>query len=191
MTNDGSWAAPLPGETSVAHEALLSYCFMPPAERSLRALLRRYEDQAQTGTKPPTTSLRTLFGWSRQHQWGARVADFDAEERRKRIAQEQEARAKMNQRHIQTALALQGKVLEWLRDPTSRLEKPADVLLALRISVDIERKARGVPDALLQLTTLSDDELIARYTGLMRQVTGKPLVLTDEGDVLDQADDGE
>lgn len=51
--------------------------------------------------------------------------------------------------------SIQGRVLQWLKDPHNQLQRPADVLLAMRVSVEIERSAMRLPSGpLLQAFNL-------------------------------------
>lgn len=63
------------GETRPAADALLDYYRMGSG-RSLRALLERYRTQAGSegdSIRPPTRRFSTLFGWSRNNDWQARI----------------------------------------------------------------------------------------------------------------------
>ncbi len=69
----------LPGETHRANAALHDYVAMG-YDRSLAKLLGKYsEDPAKT----PTKSIDTLFLWSSKHQWQARVAAWEALQRKR------------------------------------------------------------------------------------------------------------
>jgi hypothetical protein len=181
----------LAGETSSAYAAFLDYLYMTPA-RSVRGLHERYVARAKEGAKPPTTRLATLWTWSRTYQWTARVEAYEAIERAKRMEQEQKAREAMTKRHMQIAQALQAKVLQWLKDQENNLSRPADVLAAFKVAVEVERRAMGVPDTFLQITNLSDDELVTRYQHVLTRLTGggvagllpAPADLTEEEDFL-------
>jgi hypothetical protein len=168
-----------PNETTKAHSAFMDYLLMPEAGRSLRKLHEQYLKRAEQGADPPTTRLPTLEGWSRVYTWQARLGAVQAEERRKRLAAEQEARAKMNQRHIQTAQGFQAKVVQWLKNADSTLDKPGDVLAAWKVSVEVERKAMGIPEVLMHLQAMTDDQILDRYQELMGSLAGGAPVVED------------
>jgi hypothetical protein len=79
-----------PAETAAANVALMDYA-KAGVKRSLRSLAEDYarqmaswkeqRGQQATGgvqaTRPPTSRLTTLFGWSIHYEWQARVARWD------------------------------------------------------------------------------------------------------------------
>ena len=163
------------GESQNAHSALLDYIFMPPHERSLRLLCEKYMQQRREGhVEPPTVRIATLEEWSRRYFWQARLDVVLAEERARRIQAEQEQIEAMHQRHIQMAQALQAKALLWLKEEENKLYKPADVLAFLKVATAMERQARGLPAQLMELTMLSNDELLNRYSSLLDSLRGLP-----------------
>ena len=74
-------------ETPAAYEAFLDYVNMG-ADRSIRKLVDQYRQQKVT--KPPSTRLETLIGWSRDHQWQARIGRYLEELQKLNIEQQKE-----------------------------------------------------------------------------------------------------
>lgn len=60
------------GESKISWAALQDYFYMGD-HRALRALWRRYTEQALAGNRPPTRRLATIISWSRWHLWTERV----------------------------------------------------------------------------------------------------------------------
>ena len=154
-------------ESEPANAALVDYAYMGEGDRSLRKLVARYKDRKEAGAVVPTARLETLQDWSVKYRWSERVAVYDGEERAKRLRAAQLDLDGMHKRHIQMAGALQAKAVLWLKDEEHALYKPADVLAFLKIGVEMERLARGVPGVILELNTMTNDQLLARYAGLL------------------------
>lgn len=179
-----------PGEPKAAHAAFLDFVYLAPQERSLRKLLRIYEERAsRPGSSPPTTKYNTLATWSSKFHWTHRADLVDAEAARKKIAEHDKATAEMNKRHAQIAQVIQGKVLTWLKEPENVFKRPSDVIAAAKIAADMERRAMGVPEQILQLLSLPDAQIQARYTALLTQLRGGgvelPALEDGEGAVIE------
>jgi len=74
-------------ETPAAQEAFEDYYGMGP-ERSLPKLAQGYEEEKGRGEAVPTVSEKTLYEWSRKHNWQARIVarvEEDAEVVRKKL----------------------------------------------------------------------------------------------------------
>jgi hypothetical protein len=65
-------------ESHAAVTAFEDYAAMPPGERSLERLVRRYQTAAEV---PPTRRLETLKTWSVNFSWQSRIAGIAAQER--------------------------------------------------------------------------------------------------------------
>lgn len=123
-------------------------------------------------------------------RWVPRSQAWDDEQRRKRIAAEEEARAEMLKRHARQAQALQGvgalrlslfdrERLAALRRESEKkyveeLEKigVGQARLLMRTGIAIERQALGLPDHLLAVAAMTDEELLEQYAGLLRTIAG-------------------
>lgn len=68
--------ARIENETHRAHEAFVDYATMGVG-RSMRKLIRRYEEILATGHQPPTKSWNTLSAWSVTYRWQERVTVYD------------------------------------------------------------------------------------------------------------------
>lgn len=80
------------GESKAAYAALLDYLRMG-TKRSLRSLLKRYQEQ--TSNKPPTTKFNSLSTWSNRFEWVKRAAAYDEAQEAKQEKRIAAARAKL------------------------------------------------------------------------------------------------
>jgi hypothetical protein len=193
------------GETYRAVIACNDWLLMGPG-RSLRALWRQYSKIPQKApNQPPTRSYNTLKKWSRRHNWQKRAKLYDAEQERLKIEQAQADIAEMNARHVSSSQATQSisakvkfTLLKRLRDTPDELRSfSTEELLNLIVKLERideiakreERQARGVPGWLLQLTTMTDEELMAKYANLVARVGGGGGDIEGEGP--DAAEDTE
>lgn len=165
---------PLPREPEKWHNRFVRYALMDPEKRSLLALYN--EDRLAEG-KPKGT--RAPHGWSEaaeKWEWRRRAREYDEYNRRVRIQMEEAERTKMIQRHMQIAQAAQAKVLQWLKDPGRNLDAPQDVIRWMEVAIKLERQARGLPAELLDLQHMTDEQLVARYSGLLSRLGGAELL---------------
>ena len=111
--------AKAPIETEAALRAFEDYLSMGP-DRSLRKLIEKYRDQkrnnngdgdkAHTSTGIPTVRFSTLASWSKRHNWQARIAQIDAEQRIQ-LRQELMQRLADQREPLVNALVKQSKVV--------------------------------------------------------------------------------
>lgn len=102
----------LQSESDKAWKAFRDYCELGNG-RSIAGLHSLYKG-AETPRKPPTQSLDTLKGWSANHDWVERSAEYDAiqeNERLRRLREEAELKwredvEKCRQRRYDTAVVL-------------------------------------------------------------------------------------
>lgn len=106
--------------------------------------------------------------------WQERAEAWDLEQRRRRIAEEEEQRREMRKRHLRYARAMQA-VASYELDQMRKLieaRKPIDlpegeVRRWLVEAIGIERQARGIPDHLLAVATMDDDQLLQHIQALL------------------------
>lgn len=162
-------------ESSAANQALIDYAQMGK-ERSLRKLAARYlqqRDQQQQAGEPanvPTVRVETLEDWSRKYHWQDRVAVFDDEQRAARLRARRADIDTMNIRHVQLSHGLLAKAADWLKEKTNKVTKASDVAAYVKLAVEIERRALGLPTEHLELTAMSTDALLTRYYNLVDQI---------------------
>lgn len=159
--------ARLEGEPPDAYNAFLDYLMQPANDRSVRRLVDQYIRKKADGASVPSVRPATIFGWSSKFTWQERIDAYDDNERRKRLAEAQKEIDTMHRRHIQIAQAMQGKVLLWLKEAENTLDKPADLVGFLKVATELERKARGMPNEIIELSGMSTDELVRKYRNLL------------------------
>lgn len=131
-------------ETSRARRAKLDYYDLGP-NRSLDALVDLYRTRHIQGIQVPSRHRNTLGIWSSEHRWLDYVAQRDREEEMARRQAKVEEIKEMGRRHVQLALALQGKAAERLREiPSGEMTWP-QVLAAVVEGAKLERLTRGEP----------------------------------------------
>lgn len=81
----------LPNETDRAWQAYQDFRDMG-AGRTVRELGRRYKEQKGNKSTPPTSSYQTLKNWAFENNWNERVRAWDAEQQRRDIESQKEAR---------------------------------------------------------------------------------------------------
>ena len=164
--------------------------FLPQGpERTLEEAWRRWKQTDAPGSKGKRPSAQ-WYARAKEFDWYARAQAWDDENRRKRIAEEEAARADMLRRHARQAQALQGvgalrlslfdrDRLQELRrnDPKKYVEELEKISvgqarLLMQSGIGLERQALGLPDHLLAVAAMTDDELLEQYAGLLRTIAG-------------------
>ena len=107
-------------------------------------------------------SLRTLYEWSRQFHWQARLDDFERRARQAHDATELEAVREMHERQAKEALLLQQKGAEWLAALEGEAASADTAIRAITEGAKLERLVRGAPTE----RTATTDPLAARLKGL-------------------------
>ena len=162
-----------PGEPAMWFHRFDTYYRPLGPERTLQAAYDTWRRQERTETNSGARQGATKAWRSRSTEWHwqERAEAWDAEERRKRIAVEETERAEMLRRHVQIARGLQSIGLKRLRqlDATPEELSPAEARQYLKESIEIERKARGLPTFLLELMAMTDEQLLAYYAQLLAQ----------------------
>lgn len=128
-------------ETPKAKAAYEEYAALGPS-RSLRKLA----EQVRQSDGEASVRLRTLEEWSVQHNWQARVTEYDkervAEKRRRREAELEQ----MNEEHAVMARDQALRAVQQIERliTAERFGSQASVQL-FKVATDLERLARGAP----------------------------------------------
>lgn len=145
------------------------------AERNLVAAYNAWRAEVGKGGR----RHRIPTSWdnnSKRWHWKERAEAWDEAERQKRAVAEEQARAEMLQRHVKLATAMQGlgaKKLQKLQQDQALKELDAkEARLYVKDGTAIERTARGLPEYLVAVTEMTDDELVAQHAGLVAEVGG-------------------
>jgi len=140
-------------------------------ERSLLGAVNIRHKQAQKSIV--SIVPRAWFDNCKKWNWKQRAEAWDEHERQKRLVIEQEEREQMIRRHVQIGLGLQtigGRRLKQLESNLQELS-PSEARLYLKEGVGVERQARGLPEYLLAIAQMSDEELFNRRDELL---AGRP-----------------
>ena len=141
-------------------------------ERSLLGAYNRWRKEKNPdagNAKAPT------YYWTKicdEWNWWERAEAWDAKNRRELIVAEEEARQEMIEHHIKLAKSLQAVGTQRLRDlmeDASSLS-PAEARRYISEGIDKERQARGMPQYLLDVIKMEDDELREEYARLVNEV---------------------
>lgn len=98
--------------------------------------------------------------WKEKHDewnWSGRAEAYDRYIHEEIIRQEKEERVKMSKRHIEDAQAIQTLAMNTILE--QGITDVPTALRAFRQAVTVERQARGIPDHLVEITDMSDEEL--------------------------------
>jgi hypothetical protein len=159
-------------ESARQREAFEAYWRLGP-ERSIERLR-----EAIKSTRGKAPSMRTLYEWSRQHQWQYRLARLEQEA----TAAEDEARKaairEMAERHAKAGVLMQQKGAQWLLEITGDQVTAEAAIRAISEGTKLERLARGevtdrqeVKSELeTRLERFSDEQLEALARGAQRNL---------------------
>lgn len=128
-----------PGESGPAYAAFELYRDLGPNERSLVKVAR------QLGK-----SVTLMERWSTRWSWKERVAAWDAEITRQKIAAQVKAAREMAERHAKVGLSLQKRGLELLHNLEPGSASWQDAVRLISEGVKIERVARGEPSEVVE-----------------------------------------
>jgi hypothetical protein len=114
--------------------------------------------------------------------WKERAEAWDVEQRRQRFAEEEIARAEMVRRHVRLAVNLQAVGATRLTSLSEADVNAGEARQYLKDGIALERQARGLPEHLIAVAGMSDDELLTRYHQLVAGIGGTGSRDGEEGD---------
>jgi len=126
---------------------------------------KRRQEQKSAATNVAEAWFRNAKKW----KWRERAEAWDEHERQKRLVIEQDEREKMVRRHVQIGIGLQSVGGQRLKQLESHLQElsPAEARLYLKEGIGLERTARGLPEYLLAVAEMSDEQLMEKYAELL------------------------
>lgn len=137
--------------------AFLAYCEMGPM-RSLEKLAKRLKEEALLQPGALKVTLATLEKWSSKHSWVERVKLYDAARAEEKRVKRDAEREKMDDQH---AILGSGMAMKAIRQIDELIKKGNFGAIAsvnlLKISTDLERIARGVPNQQIDLQVSPGD----------------------------------
>lgn len=166
----------LEGEPILWFDRFDKYYRVQGPGRNLKAAYNLW--RKDKGTKPGQVSAswkKALVDWN----WQERAEAFDIECRNERLRAEEKERAKMLKEHISMARSMWGFGLTELKRMLKGKEQlnPTEARIYIKDGVTMERQARGLPEYLLEIAAMSDEELLGRYTELLTRYEGEGSVL--------------
>lgn len=151
-----------------------------------RSLLRAYNAwRVEVGKSASKKSVANSWDKvAKQWHWKGRAEAWDEAERQKRAVLEEQERTEMLKRHIKLATAMQGVGARKLQHISQKPEEldAKEARLYVKDGTAIERTARGLPEHLVAVTEMTNDELAAKYAGLLAGVSGAGSGDEAEGD---------
>ena len=139
-------------ETSKAYAAFCAYRDMGTNRSLTKTVTAIYGDLTHTKT---TTKHRGLATWSSKYGWVARVEAYDVYLETKERYENEKAIKDMAKRHAQVSMLAMSKAVDRIKLVGSKdIEEltPKEALEYLKVSADLERKSRGAPDQLVELS---------------------------------------
>lgn len=156
-----------PSETNKAYTAFCIYRDMG-LKRSIESAWKQYiqADKRVSGY---------FAQWSVTYDWVERARAYDdyiEAAARKKVEGEAIARkAAMLRRHADLGRALQHFGAGYIQKAKA-VDKSQDAIVAIRTGVEMERKAEGLPEWILEVVNADDNELVRQYADLLAQITG-------------------
>ena len=141
-----------------------------PLEPDGRTLQKAYLS-VRAGSKGRLKSAKATMAWNhaaRDWEWKKRALAYD---NRIQVAVEKasdETTETMVARHLAGLRSVFKKAVQYLGEHD--FENMNDARLALKLAIDEERKALGLPSYLMGITRLSDGELLARYREVIEEL---------------------
>jgi hypothetical protein len=166
----------LEGEPFMWFDRFDYYRMLGP-ERTIGGANRVYcEERGKKYTKNGAYHWRKI---AEEWRWQERAEAFDIHIRNERLRAEEEERAKMLREHISMARSMWGfgltELKRMLKEETTL--NPTEARIYIKDGVTMERQARGLPEYLLEIAAMSDEELLGRYTELLARYEGEGSVL--------------
>ena len=147
-------------ETSKAYAAFCAYRDLGPGRSLSKTIPILYKD---LGSTKPSSKQRRLSEWSVKYGWVARVEAYDVYlESKERHENELEIK-KMAKRHAQVSLLTMKKAVDRIKligEKNVEELTPKEALEYLKVAAELERKSRGAPDIIAEVTETKTVQII-------------------------------
>lgn len=161
-------------QESRAHALFIVYYDMGP-ERSLEKLCGHL---TELGLRK---SLNTLKRYSVVYGWQQKVVEEDTRAEDRRLADAEQTRSQMKDRHGRMARTLQSLALAGMFSYQEALKakgkldfNPAEIVAMAKAGADLELRAVGEPTLKVEITTVLYNVLIARIAQIYRECNDLP-----------------
>lgn len=134
-------------------------------------------------------SLSTLEHWINQYQWDARADYLDAEVAHKVENQAVQEKVEMLKRHADIGKTLQDQGTAYFKEHP--VNNPSIALKMILEGAEMERESRGLPDALLKISQLSDETLESTVQKLLARVKPDEAIMATISDESSEIQEGE
>jgi transposase len=108
----------------------------------------------------------TVYEWIAKFDWQARADKRDLEIQQAADRAAAKRRATILDRQARTADQLLARGVEFLRE--NKISRAADAIKACQIGIELARQAEGLPDWMVQVLGMTDDELEAERDRQLR-----------------------
>jgi hypothetical protein len=147
----------------------------------------QYEQGLRDFPPPSEARLHMSGGWQEaatKFDWADRADAFDLHMREQRFRRELDERAKMYQRHIEIALEMQRMGLDTIKDykTNHKVLSQTEARQYIKTGVEMERKARGIPEYMVRIAEMENTELLEKYAKFLEELGAD---LEGTGDVQD------
>lgn len=131
-----------------------------PAMTTLAAMA----EPTAEGERPSTISLNK---WAKDGQWESRAQVMDLQVRSQIERMAVREKVEMYQRQAEVGKDLIEKAMAYMEDEEWDFRTPANALAAIKYGSELERKTRGVSDAIAKLSELDSDKLDETIVSLL------------------------
>ena len=144
-------------ESTKSNVALVDYALMGKA-RSLKKLIDAYKERASEGDSPPTVHLSTVERWSKQHNWQVRLADYEANINRERLARREQRQQEWEEKSWELAQKLIARAELMLKHPLTKAETNDGKTIIIPVKWKLETAGKFVEtaDKLARLSTKTE-----------------------------------
>lgn len=167
----------MPSANPVSRAELFFHVYRERSNRSLRGL---HSDLLASGVD---VSLATLKRYSAKFRWQERLAELDADARKRRRDQDVGDTLAMHERHAQLGRAMQGaagSALQRLLANDSRLAglKPSEIARLIDLGLRAERSAVGVSSDRREIAVDAWNDVVVSVSRLFLDVNDEPDLVT-------------
>lgn len=167
MSSEQIWDR-LPDEPLKWFNRFLNYLHQPPSIRTMREACARTAAQSK-GTMTQDRPNATWYERAKQWDWYGRAEAFDQKNHAVMLRDEAEDRKQMVARHLEGLGTLFAKAKKYIEE--NDFKSATEALTGLKLAITEERKAHGLPTHLLEVSTLTDEQLLSRYDGLIARLS--------------------
>jgi len=162
----------LPNEPSMWFNRFEYYRLLGP-DRTFQGTFEIWNERDNKRKNKPNVAGHPHPQWyerAEQWQWKERAAEWDNWVWKERVSQEQDAIREMTKRHIELGMEMQDVGGKALGDEKNVVGM-GDARLLIKDGADLERRARGLPDYLLEISGMTDEELLEEYERVVAEET--------------------